>query len=114
MGHHSSRPRAEAYHGVHETGARPDFVTGMSESQLKVIRERESLKHTFGNLTLLTNARNPSLGNLDFAAKREKLKSSFVKLNQEIAEFPDWTVERIRARAVRLSKVAADIWPGLE
>jgi hypothetical protein len=22
-GHHSSRPRAEAYHGVHETGARP-------------------------------------------------------------------------------------------
>lgn len=57
----------------------PDLMTGMSEAQLKIIAEREALKHTFGNLTLLTDARNPSLSNLDFMAKREKLRESRLK-----------------------------------
>jgi len=95
------------------TQAAADLVTGMSESQLKLIAEREALKHTLGNLTLLTDARNPSLGNLGFAAKRLKLQVSLLKLNHEIAVMPDWTEERIRTRAIRLSDLAIKIWPAL-
>ena len=71
----------------------------MSESQLKTIAEREALKHTLGNLTLLTDARNPSLGNLDFGTKQVQLKNSLLKLNHEIGDMPNWNEDRIRARA---------------
>jgi hypothetical protein len=91
-----------------------DLMTGMSESQLKLIAEREALKHTLGNLTLLTDARNPSLGNLDFATKQVKLRESLLKLNHEIAEMPNWTEERIRTRAARLSDLAIKIWPAID
>jgi len=96
------------------TQAAADLLTGMSESQLKLIAEREAIKHTLGNLTLLTDARNPSLGNLDFNSKREKLKMSLLKLNHEIAEMPNWTEERIRTRATRLSDLAIKLWPALD
>jgi hypothetical protein len=95
------------------TQAAADLVTGMSVSQLKFIAEREALKHTLGNLTLLTDTRNPSLGNLDFAAKQVKLRKSLLKLNHEIADAPNWTEERIRARAARLSDLAIRVWPAL-
>jgi len=91
------------------TQAAADFLTGMSESQLKLIGEREALKHTLGNLTLLTDSRNPSLGNLDFAAKQQKLRESLLKLNREIAEMPNWTEARIRTRATRLSDLAIKV-----
>lgn len=96
------------------TLAAADLMTGMSESQLKLISEREALKHTLGNLTLLTDARNPSLGNLDFATKQVKLRKSLLKLNHEIAEMPDWTEERIRTRAAHLSDLAIKVWPALD
>ena len=96
------------------TQAAADLMTGMSESQLKLIAEREALKHRLGNLTLLTDARNPSLGNLDFAAKQVKLRESLLKLNHEIAEMPNWTEERIRTRAARLSDLAIKIWPAID
>jgi hypothetical protein len=95
------------------TQAAADLMTGMSDAQLKLIAEREALKHTLGNLTLLTDARNPSLGNLNFAMKQSKLRNSLLKLNHEIAEMPDWTEERIRTRANRLSDLAIRVWPGL-
>jgi hypothetical protein len=96
------------------TQAAADLMTGMSEAQLKLIAEREALKHTLGNLTLLTDARNPSLGNLDFAAKQVKLRKSLLKLNHEIAEMANWTEERIRTRATRLSDLAIKVWPALD
>ena len=95
------------------TRAAADLMTGMTEPQLKVIAERESIKHTLGNLTLLTDARNPSLGNLGFSTKQEKLKKSLLKLNHEIADMPDWTEEQIRTRARRLSDLAVRAWPAI-
>jgi Protein of unknown function DUF262/Protein of unknown function (DUF1524) len=96
------------------TQAAADLMTRMSESQLKLIAEREGLKHTLGNLTLLTDSRNPSLGNLDFTTKQVQLTRSLLKLNHEIAEVPDWTEERIRTRASRLSDLAIKVWPALD
>lgn len=106
-------PEAWTTHWALPDGTRvpPDLMTGMSEAQLKLIAEIEALKHTLGNLTLLTDARNPSLGNLDFMIKREKLRASRLKLNYEIAEMEDWTAERIRARANHLADLAIMLWP---
>lgn len=90
-----------------------DSFTGMSETQLKSIAEREALKHTLGNLTLLTAARNPSLGNLGFNTKRAMLQRSLLKLNVEIADGPEWSEAEIRARALRLANLATAVWPGV-
>ena len=95
------------------TQAASDLITGMTAIQLSAIAEREALKHTLGNLTLLTRARNPSLGNMDFAGKRAKLSLSLLKLNHEIAEMPEWSEQQIRLRAGRLSELAIKVWPGL-
>ena len=86
----------------------------MTESQLALIADREALKHTLGNLTLLTQARNPSLGNFRFDTKRDAFRRSLLKLNHEIADVPNWTEETIRARADRLAKLAIRIWPASE
>jgi hypothetical protein len=90
----------------------------MAESQLRLIEAREMVKHTLGNLTLLTGARNPSLGNLSFDTKRDALRQSLLKLNREIADPPNctgekatWTEESIQARGNRLAALACKIWP---
>jgi len=88
-----------------------DLRTGMAEPQLMVIATREMLKHTLGNLTLLTGARNPALGNLGFDTKRAALSRSLLKLNHEIADLPSWTEDSIRDRAGRLAGIAISIWP---
>jgi hypothetical protein len=94
------------------TTASGDLRAGMTESQLKLIEDREALKHTLGNLTLLTEARNPSLGNLNFDTKRDALRKSLLKMNREIAELSSWTEESIRTRAGRLANLANKVWPG--
>ena len=94
-----------------------DLRAGMTESQLRLIEAREALKHTLGNLTLLTGARNPSLGNLSFETKREALRQSLLRLNREIADPPNctekvtWTEESIQGRGNRLAVLACKIWP---
>jgi len=53
-----------------------DLVTGVDERMLTAIQEREAAKHTLGNLSLLTPARNPQIGKLGFDKKRERLRVS--------------------------------------
>ncbi len=43
------------------------------------IQEREAVRHTLGNLSLLTPARNPQIGKLGFDKKRERLRDSLFK-----------------------------------
>jgi alkylated DNA nucleotide flippase Atl1 len=70
----------------------------------------ESLVHTLGNLTL--TGYNSELSNGEFAAKRAKLASSGVVMNQEIAKLARWGRVEIRERAARLAERVIDIWPG--
>ena len=93
--------------------AAADSFSGMSEAQIRAIAERESLKHTLGNLSLLTGARNPSLGNLGFAIKRETLRQSNLKLNRLIASDVEWNEKAIRDRSAQLAQLVAVTWPGL-
>jgi hypothetical protein len=57
------------------TNAPADLITGMTGIEIKAITKRDALKHTLGNLILLTDARNPSLGNPGFAVKGENLST---------------------------------------
>ena len=59
----------------------------------------------------ITDARNPSLGNLGFDIKRDALERSLLKLNREIADLPGWTENSIKVRAGRLADLATKIWP---
>jgi hypothetical protein len=90
-----------------------DLVTGVDESMRAAIQEREAAKHTLGNLSLLTPARNPQIGNLGFEKKRERLRGSLLKLNQEVASELEWDEAAIKRRATRLSHFAISLWPGV-
>lgn len=88
-----------------------DLVTDVDERMRTAIQEREAAKHTLGNLSLLTPARNPQLGKLGFDKKQERLRGSLLKLNQEIAAEPEWDEEAIKRRARRLAQLAVSLWP---
>jgi hypothetical protein len=77
------------------------------------------LKNSLGNLTLLTTSGNPRLGNQPFLApddvvgisKRESLRTSLLKMNQEIAAHAEWDEEKIIARADILATRVIALWP---
>ncbi|MEU1841124.1 GmrSD restriction endonuclease domain-containing protein [Micromonospora chersina] len=70
----------------------------------------EALVHTLGNLTL--TGYNSELSNKSFAAKRDELAKSGVRLSQEIAEQDRWGRSEIHARADALAERIISIWPG--
>jgi alkylated DNA nucleotide flippase Atl1 len=70
----------------------------------------ESLVHTLGNLTL--TGYNSTLSNSPFDVKRDKLSTSGLSMNQEIAEEERWSRPQIQKRATALADRVAQIWPG--
>ena len=96
-----------------------DGTVSADDPRYSAIAIRQSAKHTLGNLTLLTPSGNPRLGNLPFTvaddavgmSKREALRSSLLKMNQEIASNAAWSEEHILARADVLAKRVVAIWP---
>lgn len=71
--------------------------------------EREHLLHTFGNLTLLTEALNPSVSNGAWSTKRDQiLTHSALALNRDLPQV--WDEAAIVARATRILDVAKKVW----
>lgn len=89
-----------------------DRITNVDDGMRAAIAERDRIKHTLGNLTLVTGANNPSMGKHAFTRKRERLQSSLLKLNQEIARETHWDEAIIRHRSARLTAHALKLWPG--
>jgi hypothetical protein len=96
-----------------------DYIVTAEDPRHTAIAYREALKHTLGNLTLLTPSGNPRLGNLPFMAvddvaglsKRDALRASLLKMNQEIAAHSTWGETQISERADVLASRAISIWP---
>ncbi len=82
----------------------------------EAVRLRETLKHTLGNLTLITQPLNAAIGNGPFTLKREKLSRSALVLNRMICRRPVWNEEEIESRGLLLAERAACLWirPNLE
>lgn len=73
---------------------------------------RETLLHTFGNLTLLTQPLNSSLSNAAYILKRPAITTqSLLKLNSYFQSVDSWGEEAIVRRGEELFQIAASVWP---
>ncbi len=102
----------------------PDGTTAPCESTLEamssgymlddktktLMEERQQALDTLGNLTLVTEVLNPSIGNKAWETKRDLLGKSLLALNREIADNESWDETAIRKRADDLATVANKIW----
>ena len=74
--------------------------------------ERDTLIHTFGNLTLLTNKLNSSVSNASFPEKRSAIiKESALRLNTHFQDIENWDEPSIKHRGAILLRVATQVWP---
>ncbi len=81
-------------------------------SRAGVITRRQRLKHTLGNLTLLTKPLNSTVTNGPFEQKRHEIdKHTMLQLNRCILKASVWDEESITERGDDLAAVAKGIWP---
>jgi hypothetical protein len=74
---------------------------------------RDRIKHTIGNLTLLTQSLNSSVGNGPWELRKPKvLEYSILALNQRLNSYQNWDESTIRARGKELLDAALQLWPG--
>lgn len=98
-------PREWAHHWD-LPGKKPEEVERM---------ERDKVKHTIGNLTILTEKLNPSVSNAPWEEKREEIDDySVLLLNRKmIGRWHDeWNEGSIAERGKWLSELATKVWPG--
>jgi hypothetical protein len=68
--------------------------------------------HAIGNLTILTNGSNSSLGNKVFSTKKlEYKKQSRTYLTDDILEESEWSPSEIEKRSIKMLNNAIKIWP---
>ncbi|MHA3793603.1 DUF262 domain-containing protein [Sphingomonas sp. YL-JM2C] len=72
---------------------------------------RQIAKHTLGNLTMITNSLNPSLGNGPWAEKKARIGKSLLALNRDICNQEHWGEPQIAARAEALARSVLQVWP---
>ena len=73
---------------------------------------REAALHTFGNLTLLTQALNGSVSNGAYGTKRGEITAqSALRLNAYFQTVADWDEAAIALRGKDLLKLAIKVWP---
>lgn len=85
----------------------------ISDEMKKLMDNREMVIDTFGNLTLLTEALNPSIGNANWDVKQEKFRKSLLAINRSIASRDTWSEIEIEERSRDLGKLASKIWPAI-
>lgn len=79
--------------------------------ETEAIETRESLIHTFGNLSLLTNSLNPSVSNGPWEQKREGiLEHSALSLNRKLKDFDVLDEKAIAERGMDMFKAATKVW----
>ncbi|WP_433679346.1 GmrSD restriction endonuclease domain-containing protein [Nocardia sp. CA-119907] len=87
---------------------RAELSAEYGADEVDVLHER--YLHTLGNLTL--TGYNESLSNHDFARKRETLRASSIRMNQDIAAHESWGPSQIEKRGLALAERIIEFWPG--
>jgi hypothetical protein len=90
----------------------PKTVQKNPQGKQAFTEQRDRLKHTLGNLTLLAGSLNPTLSRSPWEVKKaELLKYSQPGLSRELHEVEDWAEREILARGEVLAEVACALWP---
>jgi hypothetical protein len=93
----------------------PDGSTLDHWSQDLKVAERRRLLDSLGNLTLVTDSFNISLGNKAFVDKRERYSlHTTLFLNKWFLKKEKWNEDDIQQRGIALAELAVSIWPGIE
>ena len=88
------------------------FDKSRSDEDVEATAKRDRAKHTFGNLTLLTQPLNSSVSNSAFEIKKpEILKNSALALNRYFQDKTIWDEALITARGEALFDHAVVKWP---
>jgi len=64
-----------------------------------------------GNLTVMDSALNRQASNAPFDDKKAIYAQSRIEITRSLADFPDWTPERIQERQNLLAEKAVRVWP---
>jgi len=91
-----------------------DMIAGGAEDKAKDFQQ--AYVHKLGNLTI--SGYNPTLSNKSFEEKRDRKdkKGSYVgyrnglKLNEDLADCPEWSIEQIKDRTVKLVNQAMELF----
>ena len=90
----------------------PAEVQSDPQAKVEFSQCRDRIKHTLGNLTLVTSSMNPALSNSAWPAKKpELLKWSKLNLSRDLHDREEWSEKEILARGAVLAKSAIQIWP---
>ena len=89
------------------------FDADADDPRAVATRARDSAIHTFGNLTILTQALNSSVSNDKWTAKKPKLlEASLLPINFQLHGYSVWDEEAITRRGKELLERSLRIWPG--
>lgn len=83
----------------------------LDDETKSLMQERQRAVNTLGNLTLVTQALNPSISNGAWEKKRIRLGESLLALNRDISKAEDWNEVAIKERAAILADHINKIWP---
>lgn len=81
------------------------------ESKQAFTEQRDHLKRTLGNLTLIAGRFNPALSRSPWEVKKaELLRWTQPGLSRELHELEDWAEREILTRGEVLAEVACGVW----
>jgi hypothetical protein len=100
----------------------PDGSRGLTDTEVwdseegdptaEATRLRNSLVHTMGNLTIVSQPLNSAVSNSSWTFKQPQLlQESLLPINQQLAAYDTWDEEEIRERGKQLFERARSIWP---
>ena len=88
------------------------FDKSKNAEDIEATERRDRIKHTFGNLTLLTQPLNSSVSNSAFETKKPEIqKNSALALNRYFHDLENWDEARIAERGEALFTYAQEKWP---
>lgn len=82
----------------------------LTDKAKSLMDARQRWIDTLGNLTLVTDALNPSISNGSWVSKREGIKKLLLAINRDIAQQESWSEGEIEHRTAKLAEVANKIW----
>ncbi len=89
----------------------PEIEEETAEERVERRDRRNHLKHTIGNLTMLTKKLNPAVSNGPFELKRTEINQfSILSLNRFLHDTEQWDEEAIRERSASLFEIARKAW----